>query len=90
MPEYTQTFVSALELEALYNLDKMIRLAMARPNMGEFLAAAIQALDQVRIDQGLPMPEPIPPQSQNVNGRRAEPSQLATSLIKRAMDGSKS
>ena len=91
MSEYTQTLCSAMEYEALINLDKMIRLAMAIPNTSGFLVSAIQALDQIRIDQGLPIPEkvtapPPPPESHN----KAEVSALAGALIKRAMDGGKS
>lgn len=90
MPEYTQTLVSALEHEALQNLDKMIRLAMAIQNTSGFLVSALQALDQIRIDQGLPIPEKVtapPPPPEN---HPANVSGLASAMIKRAMDGSKS
>lgn len=90
MPDYTQTLVSALELEALRNVDQMIRVAMAIPNTAGFLATAIQALDQVRRDQGLPIPEavtapPAPPETHDAG----QVSALAGALIKRAMDGPK-
>lgn len=90
MPDYTQTLVSALEYEALLNVDKMIRLAMSVPNTGEFLVTAIQALDQVRRDQGLAIPESAMPREEPVEEARPQVSALAAGLIKRAMDGSKS
>ena len=40
--------VSALEYEALKNIDKMVRVAMANAGAAEVLVAAIQALDAVR------------------------------------------
>jgi hypothetical protein len=91
MPDYTQTLVSALELEALHNLDRIIRVAMVVPNTSGFLVSAIQALDQVRIDQGLPIPDPVqappaPPENHNAG----QVSALAGALIKRDMDGPKS
>lgn len=89
MPDYTQTLVSSLEYEALLNLDKMIRMAMSVPNTGEFLVTAIQALDQVRVDQGLPIPQAVKPREPESEESRPQVSQLAAGLIKRAMEGSK-
>lgn len=89
MPEYTQTLVSSLEYEALVNLDKMVRLAISVPGTGEFLVTAIQALDQVRIDQDLPIPEAVAPREKPTEHKKAEVSQLAASPIRRAMDGAK-
>ena len=43
--------VSAMEWEALLNVERMVRLAMSKPATGEFLVAAIQALDAVRSDE---------------------------------------
>lgn len=40
--------VSAMEYEALLNVEKMVRLAMTRPQTGEFLVGALLALDTVR------------------------------------------
>ena len=93
MPEYTQTLVSAMEYEALKNLDSIIRLAMSVPNMGEFLASAIDALDQVRADQGLPIPQPVAPRptlNDPAEQKQKEVSTLAAGLIKRAIDSSRS
>lgn len=83
MTNHTQTLCSALEYEALIQLDKMIRLAMAVPNTSGFLVSAIQALDQVRHDQGLPIPEAVtsPPEPPD----NAQVSALTGALIKRAM-----
>lgn len=91
MSEHTQTLCSALEYEALLQLDKMIRLAMTIEGTAGFLVSALQALDAVRIDQGLPIPDkftmpPPPPENHN----KVEVSALAGALIKRAMDGPKS
>jgi len=83
MPEYTQTLVSALEYEGLLQLDRMIRLAMAIPNTGEFLASAMAALDAVRTDQGLPIPDPV--EVQRIQPVTPQVSALAGALIKRAM-----
>lgn len=82
MPEHTQTLVSALEYHALIELDRLIRMAMVIPDAGPFLAVAIQSLDQVRRDQGLPIPAPVEAPQERIN---PEVSALAGSLIKRAM-----
>ena len=47
-PEILTRMVSAMEYEALLNVEKMVRLAMSQPKTGEFLVAAIVALDTVR------------------------------------------
>jgi hypothetical protein len=40
-----------MEYEALLNVERMVRLAMAKPATGEFLVGAMQALDAVRRDE---------------------------------------
>lgn len=82
MPNYQQTLVSSLEYEALLNQDRMIRLAMSAPNTGQFLVTAIEALDTVRRDQGLSIPEAVTPQ---VAEKSVIVSDLASGLIRRAM-----
>ena len=78
--------VSALEYEALLNLDKVLRIAMIRPKTGEFIAVAIQALDQVRRDEGLETPPIAPPMVPGNAHDVRQVSGLAQALIKRAMD----
>lgn len=79
--------VSALEYEALLNLDRIIRVAMVQPGAAEFLVTSIQALDQVRKDEGIEIPalvkKPIPPK--NPHDVR-EVSALARAMIKKAME----
>lgn len=87
MPDYTQTLCSEMEYLALLELDRVIRIAMAVPNTGEFLAVAIQALDNVRSDQGLPGPQPIEAAPQHEHKSGPEASDLAKKLIGRAMRG---
>lgn len=86
MPEYTQTLCSEMEYLALLELDRVIRIAMSVPNTGEFLVIALQALDQVRVDQGLPIPQKIENSSPPVRSGQ-EASDLAKKLIGRAMKG---
>lgn len=92
MPNYTQTLCSELEYEALLNLDRMIRLAMAIPNTGEFLVGALHALDNVRTDQGLPIPEAVgtPKHIKIPTQGPGDVSALAGALIRRAMEKPKS
>lgn len=78
--------VSALEYEALLNLDKVLRIAMIRPKTGEFIAVAIQALDKVREDEGIEGPNLVVPADPNEGGDVRQVSGLAQALIKRAMD----
>ena len=76
--------VSKLEYAALLDLDRMIRLAMNMPGAGEFLVAAIQALDTVRREEGLPIPDNFtPPPSPQESA--PEVSKLAAGLIRKAM-----
>jgi len=79
------TEVNALEYEALLNLDRMVRLAMTTPNTGEFLVVALQALDKVRLDEGLTIPE-NPPEIVQPEPIPLNPkvSSLAAALIERA------
>lgn len=81
--EYAKVEVSAMEYEALLNMDKMLRLAMSVPDVGQFLVTAIQALDQVRCDQGLLVPEAAPRPIQLASSSNV--SDLAGALIQRAM-----
>lgn len=93
MPDFTQTLVSAMEYEALLNLDRVLRVAMSVPGTGEFLATALEALDQVRMDQGLPIPDAVKPREpaeSAVQRPTAQVSALAAGLIRKAMDDSKS
>jgi len=76
--------VEAMYLEALENVDKMVRLAMAVPNTGEFLVGAIQAIDTLRRDFDMPVPESVKPREEPVATPQA--SELAMGLIRRAMD----
>jgi len=77
--------VSALEYEALLNLDKVLRIAMIRPQTGTFIAVAVQALDQVRKDEGIPGPDLVVPADPHEGGDVRQVSGLAQALIKRAM-----
>jgi nitrogen-specific signal transduction histidine kinase len=54
-----QITVSAMEYAALLTLDQNIRIAMHNPEAAEFLVLSIQALDQVRLDEGIAAPEKI-------------------------------
>jgi len=85
MSDYTQTLVSALEYEGLMQLDRAIRMAVAIPNTGAFLVSAIAALDTVREEQGLPIPEPV--EQQRIQPAGTQVSELAGALIQRAMKG---
>lgn len=76
--------VSALEYEALLNLDRIVRVAMSQPGAAEFIVTAIQSLDQVRRDEGIDTPPIAPPASQNPHDVR-QVSALAQAMIKRAM-----
>jgi len=76
--------VDAMYLEALENVDKMVRMAMSIPNTGEFLVGAIQAIDTLRRDFDMPVPESVKPQAEPAPTPHA--SELAMGLIKRAMD----
>lgn len=67
--------VSCLEYEGLLNLEKMIRIALINPGTGEFVAAAIQALDAVRRDEAGDAAAPV------ISGA----STLANALIERSM-----
>lgn len=76
-------YVSEMEYEALVNLDKMIRIAMSVPSTGDMLIGAIQALDHVRMDEGIAIPESTPVETEPlITGV----SDLAAALIKRSMD----
>jgi len=57
--------VSAMEYQALLNVDKMVRIAMTNPAAGEFLVMAIMALDNVRRDEGIEVPEAESPHFEN-------------------------
>jgi hypothetical protein len=70
-----QITVSALEFEALKQVDRMVRVAMASPGAAEGLVAAIQALDAVRREEAGDTAAPI----------IANSSDVAASLIERAM-----
>lgn len=85
MPELTRA-VSALEYEALLNLDRIIRVAMSQPGAAEFLVVAIHSLDQVRRDEGLDTPPIAPPAVAGNPHDVRQVSGLAQALIKRAMD----
>ena len=85
IPEFTRA-VSALEYEALLNLDRIIRVAMSQPGAAEFLVVAIQSLDQVRRDEGLETPPIAPPMVPGNAHDVRQVSGLAQALIKRAMD----
>lgn len=76
--------VSALEYEALLNLDRMIRIAMVQPAAGEFVAVAVQALDKVRADEGIDVAALERPKENPHDVR--EVSALAQALIKKAME----
>jgi hypothetical protein len=76
-----EILVNALEFEALISLDKMIRISMSVPNTGDMLVGAIQALDHVRRDEGIAIPE----SPQAPAPKLAAVSELAASLISRAM-----
>lgn len=76
--------VNSLEFEALMNLDKTIRMAIAIPSTGEFLVGAIHALDAVRKKEGLPIPEAIPASFESGESPSGV-SELARSLISRVM-----
>lgn len=85
LPELTRA-VSALEYEALLNLDRIIRVAMSQPGVAEFIVTALHSLDAVRKDEGLPTP-PIAPPAPTANPHDVrQVSGLAQALIKRAMD----
>lgn len=71
----TQITISALEYEALKNVDRMVRIAMSKPSAAEGLVAAIQALDAVRRDEAGDTAAPI----------IANASDVAASLIERSM-----
>ena len=45
--------VNQMEYEALRNVDRVLRICMVNPHVGEILSVAIQALDAVRRDQGI-------------------------------------
>lgn len=75
--------VSTLEYEALLHLDQMIRLAIIRPDCGDLLAVAIQALDKVRADEGIE--QAVVPEQDTAHDVR-QISGLAQAMIKRAMD----
>ncbi len=66
--------VSADEHAALLNLEEMVRLALVQSSAGEFIAVALQVLDQVRRAE-----TPVPLEGKTV-------SALAQSLIQRAAD----
>ena len=85
LPELTRA-VSALEYEALLNLDRIIRVAMSQPGVAEFIVTALHSLDAVRRDEGLETP-PIAPPAATANPHDVrQVSGLAQALIKRAMD----
>ena len=75
--------VSTLEYEALLHLDQMIRLAIIRPDCGDLLAVAIQALVKVRADEGIE--QAVVPEQDTAHDVR-QISGLAQAMIKRAMD----
>ena len=75
--------VSTLEYEALLHLDQMIRLAIIRPDCGDLLAVAIQALDKVRADEGIE--QAVVPEQDTAHDVR-QISGLAQAMINRAMD----
>lgn len=87
MNDYPETTISSMEYEALLTVDRMVRLCMDVEGTAGFLVSALQALDQVRTDQGLPIPEkftapPPPPETH----KKLEVSPLAGALIKRVID----
>lgn len=85
LPELTRA-VSALEYEALLNLDRIIRVAMSQPGVAEFIVTALHSLDAVRRDEGLETP-PIAPPAATANPHDVrQVSGLAQALIKRAME----
>jgi len=43
--------VSALEHDGLLNLEKVIRAALKNPDLGEFIAGALMALESVRREE---------------------------------------
>ena len=69
-----QVTVSALEHEGLLNLEKVIRAALKNPNLGEFIAGALFALEAVRREEAGDLAAP------QISGA----STLATALIERA------
>lgn len=70
-----QITVSALEHEALLNLEKVLRVALKNPDTGEFIAGALQALDAVRREEAGDVAGP----------QIVAASSIATALIERSM-----
>jgi hypothetical protein len=78
--------VSAMEYEALLNVERMLRVALVKPNVGDILVGALLALDKVRKTEG---GEVKPPEQQPHNtvasavGDAFAPDAETTSLIER-------
>lgn len=70
----TKITVSALEHEGLLQLEKVIRAALKNPDLGEFIAGALFALEAVRRDEAGDTAAPV------ISGA----STLANALIARA------